>query len=66
MGLGQDSPLGHGEPCFPQRAFCFDLFPFELGEYIIPEGIAALALELKLSLSGDKNKPLVLALRAGV
>ena len=66
MGLGQDDPMGHGEPCFPEGAFGIDLFPFQLGEGFIPEGVAAFAQQLELSLSGDQNEPLVLALSAGV
>jgi len=66
MGLGQDSPLRHNKPRFPQDAFGLNLFPFEISEGFIPERIPALALELELSFSGDKNEPLVLALGAGV
>ena len=66
MGLGQDSPSRHDEPCFSQVAFGLNLFTYELGECFIPERVAALALELELSFRGDKNEPLVLALGAGV
>jgi len=66
MGLGQDGPLRHNKPCFSQGAFGFDLFAFERGKGLIPEGIAAFALELELSCSGDKYESFVLALGAGV
>jgi hypothetical protein len=64
--LDPHTPMGHGEPCFPQGAFGFDLFPFEFGKDLVPEGIAALALQLELSVSGDQNEPLVLALGPSV
>ena len=66
MGLGQDRPLRHDEPSFLQAAFGFDLFLFEFGKDLVPEWVAAFALQLELSVSGDQNEPLVLALSAGV
>jgi hypothetical protein len=49
-----------------QSAFRLDLFSFEFGEDLVPERIAAFAQQLELSLSGDQNEPLMLALGAGV
>ena len=53
MALGQDSPVGHDEPCFSHSAFGLDLFSFQLGQHIVPEGVAAFALQLELPVRGD-------------
>jgi len=58
--------MGHDEPCFFHGAFGLDLFSFQFGEYIVPERVAAFALQLELPVRGDQDEALVLALGTGV